>query len=1094
MRIERIVITRFGALQEVSIELPDAGVTVLFGPNEAGKSTLSTFVRSVFFGFPRKTAGVNAYQPPDGGMRAGRLDLRTSDGQPLIVERREQHNCREGMPTVFDPTGSCEESPYLPFADADRKSAQSLFFFDPDSLRSLDRDALRSRIVGAALGSWGVNPVDILNDLDARIKQRTGTAKKFKDSSIVPIVTELRKMDEELRVLRDRPQQYFQACDRLERLRIDRENLSEELASVERESDDLEQLLDKREHVERLLYLRDEMNARADARTFPADGIQRLDREMERRYEAHASLHDADQRLKRLRAEYDAAPVDDRILSHAAEISALTEDAGIMRARQRELSERRAEIRASHRRFMHALSELGATWDEGRLFGCDHSIEVEAHIKSFAAEKRRLLEESADCDRRLTEINQELGELHASIEAKDRLIAELREACAAHLTEDKRNALAEWREHDRGVHEAVERLNEFRTRIDELNGEQKAIQASRDELRDRFKRVTRTCAGTAVAVMGVGAIVAPVALVAFDARFWLGIGIPFGTTAAIVALIASIYGMSRRSMHRESASLGERLQTISAERSQIVGKAKTLRTEALKRRRRMDELGKRALGRSGIVTEDVTRAERLSIAAEPHVMRMHGEQAALGIEREQAAKLARHMEGLQERRKEIAEAEADFEHRWSQFSESHGWDPTIEPAAGEEIVKRVRTLKSERAAISREQEVLDRLQQEWEHFGERARTCAEACGLPWTDRDEAPALVKGLSDALDRNRGNQRTRTDLRQRITEWEDRRNELLFMRDRSIAAVENLFRLASVQDEESFRRVAQRHGEYIDMERETGVLVSALMSAIRVEEPARLFEIAELIDWSEKLERFERLKKESDSIRGTLDDKAVEMGRLKQEIESMEHEDRIDRLRADREELLTRLSRGVQDWKIHALARKLLEQTLHRYETEKQPRILQRASEMFSLMTANAFSRVHFLLKSDRIFAERCDGTRVTEENLSRGAHEQLYLALRLANLAVMRETGARLPVIVDEILVNFDRTRAARTAELMERFADETGYQVLFFTCHEATAELFRQNAEVIELPPLSMGSNRDIDELHNGIPGAGSIGLSGAFQP
>ena len=46
-----------------------------------------------------------------------------------------------------------------------------LFAFDLDRLRQLDQEALRGKIVSAALGSVAVNPLDILKKLDERVKQ-----------------------------------------------------------------------------------------------------------------------------------------------------------------------------------------------------------------------------------------------------------------------------------------------------------------------------------------------------------------------------------------------------------------------------------------------------------------------------------------------------------------------------------------------------------------------------------------------------------------------------------------------------------------------------------------------------------------------------------------------------------------------------------------------------------------------------------------------------------------------------------------------------------------------------------------------------------
>jgi uncharacterized protein YhaN len=97
---------------------------------------------------------------------------------------------------------------------------------------------------------------------------------------------------------------------------------------------------------------------------------------------------------------------------------------------------------------------------------------------------------------------------------------------------------------------------------------------------------------------------------------------------------------------------------------------------------------------------------------------------------------------------------------------------------------------------------------------------------------------------------------------------------------------------------------------------------------------------------------------------------------------------------------------------------------------------------------------------------------ESLLSRGTLEQVYLSLRLANLELHYGDGLGVPVLMDDILVNFDPDRAARAAKVLEQFSRETGIQVLFFTCHPHVASLFPAETAVREL-----GLARHCDSEH-----------------
>ena len=55
----------------------------------------------------------------------------------------------------------------------------------------------------------------------------------------------------------------------------------------------------------------------------------------------------------------------------------------------------------------------------------------------------------------------------------------------------------------------------------------------------------------------------------------------------------------------------------------------------------------------------------------------------------------------------------------------------------------------------------------------------------------------------------------------------------------------------------------------------------------------------------------------------------------------------------------------------------------------------------------------------------------------------------------EHGERLPVVVDEALVNFDPGRGRLAAEAFGELSETN--QVLVFTCHPSTAEMFAEGA-------------------------------------
>jgi len=87
MNIEHLHINGFGRIHNRELELSD-GVTILYGRNEAGKSTTLQFIRSMLFGIPSRGNLAERYEPLQGGVHGGILTARGSEGSGWRIRRR----------------------------------------------------------------------------------------------------------------------------------------------------------------------------------------------------------------------------------------------------------------------------------------------------------------------------------------------------------------------------------------------------------------------------------------------------------------------------------------------------------------------------------------------------------------------------------------------------------------------------------------------------------------------------------------------------------------------------------------------------------------------------------------------------------------------------------------------------------------------------------------------------------------------------------------------------------------------------------------------------------------------------------------------
>jgi uncharacterized protein YhaN len=158
-----------------------------------------------------------------------------------------------------------------------------------------------------------------------------------------------------------------------------------------------------------------------------------------------------------------------------------------------------------------------------------------------------------------------------------------------------------------------------------------------------------------------------------------------------------------------------------------------------------------------------------------------------------------------------------------------------------------------------------------------------------------------------------------------------------------------------------------------------------------------------------------------------------------------------------ILAELREGVERYTRVRVASILLRKEIERYREANQGPILKRASEIFATLTLNSFKGLlpEFDEKDNPILmGVRPSNEKVSVEGMSDGTSDQLYLALRLASLEMRFLEGEPMPLILDDILINFDDDRSCATLKVLMAFSKRT--QIIFFTHHRHLLELARAN--------------------------------------
>ena len=115
---------------------------------------------------------------------------------------------------------------------------------------------------------------------------------------------------------------------------------------------------------------------------------------------------------------------------------------------------------------------------------------------------------------------------------------------------------------------------------------------------------------------------------------------------------------------------------------------------------------------------------------------------------------------------------------------------------------------------------------------------------------------------------------------------------------------------------------------------------------------------------------------------------------------------------------------------------------------PVLNEKTAGIFARITGGKYENV-MVDKEYSIQAKPKDGGYHEWKYLSNGTTDQAYLALRLAMTQLITENGERLPLLLDDILLQYDEKRAENALMYLKEYALDA--QILFFTCRNMENE-------------------------------------------
>lgn len=269
-----------------------------------------------------------------------------------------------------------------------------------------------------------------------------------------------------------------------------------------------------------------------------------------------------------------------------------------------------------------------------------------------------------------------------------------------------------------------------------------------------------------------------------------------------------------------------------------------------------------------------------------------------------------------------------------------------------------------------------------------------------------------------------------------------------------INELLKTAKLDTPENFLAVARLAERQRELQVEHAALTRDLKRLAGVEDfDAFLDELAESDTDTLPLKR-DGIRQQHQQIDQDRDEALKLESEARAAFQSMDGTSRAAVLQLEQESAYAQLGSTIDRLAPLLLAQALLKRAIERFEKEHQPAMLTEVGRLLSRMTAGRYIGIRRRLdEAGTMQVEQQSGKLKTPDQLSTGTREQLYLAIRLAYVQQYCRDSEPLPLIMDDILVNFDEQRATNTLEVLFELPNEI--QVLFLTCHEHMTELIQK---------------------------------------
>jgi uncharacterized protein YhaN len=1042
MKITDLEIDGFGVWNNLKLTGLSRRVTAFYGPNEAGKTTVMQFMRSVLYGMSPERR--KKYLPPlDGGRPGGTLGIVEGDLRFRAARIADRGPDDVGRVICTTPDGATGGDRLLreSLGDVDEPTFTNVFAVGLDEIHelgSLSGSKAAEWIYRLTSGLDRVSLFDVIQEL--RANRHALLNDEGQSSRIVSLTTQRDRLRADVDRLREQNRLWSQLAVKIKELDDQIIAVESQVRKAEHHARTIEIAVGLKPNWRKREKLDEQLMHLSGRVTLPADAIERLNA-INADIEKHQRQSDVLQGQRhQLRDEAERLGINELLVRNAQRIDALGEQRDWLQSLQRQQDELEREAKSYETRFaaeQKRLADALGVKDASRLTELNESDfeALQPQIDALRLAQKRLEQAQRDVDM-LSESERSLrtqietaivgGESHG-------LPMDLQEA--SNLVAMLRKRLA--------VEQRLELARQHEVELE---------QQSHDLLDDQVMPLWWF--GMLLSTFIIGALMLGV---------WLLVpSSPFGRYGSMVAMIgigASAFAWVFKYFADDAAA-----EKLDACQRQMEVVAKQI-ADAEREKAQVDaELPMT----DGSVVLRMQAAER-HLAELENVLPVEAQRKQAGGEVANAE--SRLKQAQREREAVLA--------TWKAKIAAMGLPGDLDPQLLLSVTDRYGQLADLEARARHRREDAAARQREHETLLRRIRDLAEEVGCvlkPKAASDNKPKSEASKETPADRNQielanpldqldhllTERRRQLGDVQRREELANKAKELKAEEGKHLQTVASLkrrraamFQAGGCEDEQEYRMTAADQHQHALLTQQRDAVSREIIAAIGRHEPEEVFNNLLAPDSIGTLDQlWEQATANLDATGNKLKELAEQRGSHLREQTELAKDRSLAERQLDLSVVEKQLEEAKADWRRHATVNRVLERIRADYEAHRQPETLAEASRYMAKFTAGQYKRIWTPLSNDILLVDNAAGESLPVDVLSRGTREQLFLSVRMALVANFARRGVNVPMVLDDVLVNFDIERTRRAAEVLSEFA-AGGHQILFFTCHEHMWEMFRK---------------------------------------